>query len=293
MIENFNESHSGEFSAPRYVGVSSIKILAINPDTAKLKSLGWNIADDADEPKYVTVNEHGEKSSRIRFMVKILDLDSAPIIPMDFWVRDEPQLSAEKPGEERKCKVIDSYGRTAMVTKEELKGHKIPQWSNGPASISPDYKICHRGEDSLVQFLMKWLNMTPYEVFRDGSWVKSEKPGRLTIDNWKALCEGDIKEVAEAISIKPDNRCKVIFGVNKTDDNKTYQAFYPNFFMANGARCNLNGLYPNAQKILDKYYKNSNTSNIYEASVVHEYKEQATEVKESSQFEDDLPFLNS
>ena len=294
MIENFNESTTAvESSFPRFIGVSSVKVVAINPNNAKLRSLGWNIPDDVSEPEYTSVNDKGEKQARIRIMVQALDHPSEPIIPVDFWVRPELQLSSEKPGEERKCKVIDSYGRTAWVTKEQMKAHAIPEYSNGPANIAPDYKPCHRGEESLVLFVMKYLNMSPYEIFVNGGWQKADKPGRFTIDNWDALCNGNIKEIAEAIALKPDNRCKIIFGVKKTDDNKTFQTFYPNMFLYNGARCNIEGNYAQAQRELDRYYKNGGSNNVYDANAIHEYKEQATEVKESSQFDDDLPFFNS
>ena len=294
MIENVNASKmpsNGEFvDVKKYLGVASVNVLAVNPKNATLRKYGWNISEDADEPTYTTTFERNgkpTKAAKVRFLVQIQDFDDKPVIALDFWIRPGYYLNKD----ESKCQIIDSYGRTAWVTKEEMKGHKIPQYSNGPANLSSDYKPCHRGEDSIVAFLMKWLNMTPYDVFRDGIWTKAEKPGRLTIDNWKALCDGDVKEVAEAIAMKPDNRCKVIFGVRKTDDNKTYQAFYPNFFMANGARCNLNGIYQGAQKELDRYFKNSSGNTIYDASVIHEYKEQASQVTDSSQVEDDLPFF--
>lgn len=293
MIENFNESTEAvESSFPRFVGVSSIKVLAINPNNAKLRSLGWNVPEDASEPEYTTVNEKGEKQARIRIMAQAMDHPSEPIIPLDFWVRPELQLSAEREGEDRKCKVIDSYGRTAWVTKDQMKAHAIPEYANGPANIAPDYKPCHRGEESLVLFVMKYLNMTPYETFSNGIWQKAEKPGRFTIDNWDALCKGNIKEIAEAIAVKPDNRCKVIFGVRKTDDNKTYQTFYPNLFLYNNAKCNVNGNYAYAQKELDRFYKNSSSNNVYEANAIHEYVEKASQVEEKSQFDDDLPFFS-
>lgn len=301
MIENFNQSKnsSAEFvDVRKFVGVASINILAINPNNAKLRSYGWTIPDDADEPKYVVVNEDGKKSARIRFLVQIQDLDDKPIVPMDFWIR--PDLNLNQDG--TKCKILDSFGRTAWATKSEVQSHSIPQYANGPANISSDYKPCHVGEDTLIQFLMKWLNMTPLDILRDGVWRKAEKPGKLTIDDWNALCNGNVAELAKIISYVPENRCKVVLGLRKTDENKSYQTFLPTCFLSNGTRKDLTGAYPKAAKEIEKYLENRESTNFeFSAFSVKEYKEEATEVNDSSSSgfpnsgaavseDDDLPF---
>ena len=157
-IDNFNASKQSISSeeyveVKKYLGVASVKVLALNPDNAKLRQCGWSIADDAKEPEYV-VRENGKvTSSRLRFLVQIQDLEDKPIIALDFWMRPEPRFV----GEGTKITVIDKYGRTAYATKEEFKAHAIPQYSNGPANISNNYNVCHVGEEEVVKFLMKLL----------------------------------------------------------------------------------------------------------------------------------------
>lgn len=320
MIENVNASKmpsNGEYvDVKKYIGVASVNVLAINPNNEKLRKYGWSIAEDADEPSYVTTHtdEKGKvtKSARVRFLVQIQDLEDKPVISLDFWCRPEIMSSTEKKNDAgeitkpAKWKIIDSYGRTAWGTKDECKAHKIPVYSSGQeANISTPYKPCHPGEEELVQFLFKYLNITPLQVFdrTKGVWLPSKNPGRLTIDDWGNICDGHIKELAEYIALQPDNRVKVILGVRTTDDNKTYQTFLNTAYIGNGALPDKNtGEYNTARKTIDKFFEGRTDSPYsFSAFPVKEWKETATSVKDNSDdlfegpsvsadVEDDLPF---
>lgn len=290
MISNANESKSpstGEYvDIRKYIGVASINVLAVNPNNAKLRSYGWTIADDAQEPVYVTTASDGKKSARVRILGQIQDLDEKPVIALDFWIR--PEVFITKDG--NKAKIIDSYGRTAYGTKAEIKAKQIPQYTNSLANISPDYKLCHTGEEELVAFIMKYDNITPYQIFdrKAGKYVPNKNPGHLTIDNWDKLCNGDATEIKEYLGMQPNNRVKVILGVRTTDDNKTYQTFLPTTFIGNGAVPDrTTGEYTSARKAIDKYYENRQDSPYsFSAFPVKEWKETATEVKETPAVED-------
>ena len=311
MIDNYNASKSapsGELiDIKKFIGVASVNVLAVNPNNEKLRKYGWSIPSDAEEPRYVTTNNEGKKSARVRFLVQIHDMDEKPVIPLDFWIR--PDLVLVK--ENTKCKIIDSFGRTAYATKEEAKAHQIPQYANGPANISNDYKPCHYGEEELVAFLMKYLNVTPMSIFNrtKGEYVPTKNPGHLTIDHWDRLCNGDAREIAEYLALQPENKVKVILGVRTTDDNKTYQTFLSSNFIGNGAFVDRNtGEYTAARKAIDKYFENRGEDSPYSfsASPVREWTTSATEnVKDNSDIEslpgfedpsyttpqeDDLPF---
>ena len=237
MVDNVNASKTASTAEyvdiRKFIGVASISIEAINPNNEKLRQYGWTIPEDADEPKYVTVNNEGKKSARIRFLVKIEDLDDKPVIALDYWVR--PEVWVNKEG--TKAQIIDSYGRTAWGTKAEIKNHQIPQYKDGPASISSNYKYAHPGEEDLVKFLMKFLNVTPLTMMdrKSGQWVPTKNPGHLTIDHWDKLCSGDVSEIAEYIALKPDNKVKVCLGIRTTEDNKSYQTFLSGCYIGNGA----------------------------------------------------------
>ena len=304
MIENANNSKTaGEFvESKKYTGVASVSILAINPDNAKLRSFGWNIPTDAPEPEYAKdiVGEDGSVSrrARVRFMVQIQDLDEKPIIPLDFWIRPEATFNTSK----TKGKIIDAFGRTAWGSKEEIKAGKIPTYTSGPASISQQYALCHVGEEELVTFLMKYLNITPLQVFQNGQFVPSKNPGKLTIDNWAKLCAGDVNELISYVALQPDNKVKVIFGVQSGDDNKTFQTFMKTVYIGNGVSPDRGtGEYGRARKAIDKLKedeaKRRQTNPDYSLNVsfdakpVHEYVITPTPVQETHAYDpdDDLP----
>lgn len=293
--ESKNPSNGEYADIRKYIGVGSVNVLAINPDNARLRSYGWTIPEDAEEPKYVTTDSSGRKSARVRFLVQIQDLDEKPVVAMDFWIRPDISFTADN----SKCKLIDSFGRTAYGTKEEVKAHRIPQYANGPASIASDYKPCHVGEEEIVLFTMKYLNVTPLQIFdrKTQGWVSSKNPGRLTIDHWDRLCNGDVSELKQYFALQPDNRVKVVFGIRTTDENKTYQTFMSNVFIGNGATPDRNsGEYTTARKAIDRAIDYANEHNkdypySFSALPVKEWKETATEVKENPA--EDMPDFNS
>lgn len=307
MIENFNatknSSSENYVETKKYIGVASINVLSVNPSNNTLRMYGWQIPEDAEEPKYVTTNNEGKKSARVRFLVQIQDLSDKPVIALDFWIRPDIQFNKDQ----TKCQVIDSYGRTAYATKAEVQSHSIPQYSNGPAQIASDYKPAHVGEEALIAFIMKYLNVTPLKTFikASNSWVDSKNPGRLTIDRWNDLCNGNVNEVKEYLKLQPDNRVKVILGIRTTDDNKSFQTFLSSTFISNGARVDITtGEYSSARKAIDRWAEYHSGSS-FSATPVKEWSQSATEVVDNSsseyvpsfndpaytsEVEDDLPF---
>lgn len=300
MIENANASKnsSSEFSSDykKYIGVASVSMLAVNPNNDTLRLYGWQIPEDADEPKYVMVDGNGKKSARVRLLVQIQDLKDKPVVPLDFWIRPDIQFNKDA----TKCQIIDSFGRTAYGTKAEIQAHEIPRYSNGLASISSDYKPAHVGQEALVRFLMKFLNVTPLQMFsrKSNEWVATKNPGRLTIDYWDRLCNGNVAEIKEYLNTQKDNRVKVIFGIKETDDNKTYQNFLTSTFIANGARVDITtGEYASARKAIDKDREWADENGktypfIFSAAPVKEWEQSATDVDDNSEKED-LPAFDS
>lgn len=322
MIENNNSSKmpsSGEFlDIKKFIGVASVTVLAVNPNNAMLRKWGWDIQENAEEPKYTYMRQREdgawEKYARIRFLLRINDFEDKPVIPYDIWIRPE-FIIGKNTG---KCRVIDSFGRCAWASKDEVKSRAIPQYSSGPADISNDYKGCHPGQEKVIAFLHKYLNITPLQIWNNEKkeWVASKAPGRITIDDWNALCEGNATEIAEYLSLQPDNRVKIILGIRTTEDNKTFQTILDecdgtkkSCFIGNGATPDKQtDEYALARKRIDEYFENNpNTTSSFSALPVREYKETATEVKENTdapvisqepevqgqyfaQNEEDLPF---
>lgn len=285
MITNANATKASSeatfIDVKKFIGVGSVNVLAINPNNAKLRQYGWNIPDSQEEPKYVVTDNQGKKSARVRFLVQVQDLKDKPILAMDFWVRPEGALNSDG----SKCKIIDAYGRTAWATKSEFQAHQVPQYGNGPASISSDYKLCHVGEEELVNFMMKYLNVTPLQMLKDGNWVATKNPGTCTYE-WKPICNGDVSELWKDVCQFPDNKVKVAFGIRTNDENKSYQTFLNTKYFGNGSRPGPDGEYTAAKNAIEKFKQNRpNAPVTFSAEPIHEWSVTATEVKEA----DDMP----
>lgn len=157
MIAKGKESVEGA-GYKRYIGIAPCFVKAVNPTKAELELLLNTQLEN--EPEYIKVQDNdGEEvqTVRISFIVKPdpdkTGMDVSPIT-VSLWLRKQYRFNKDK----SKVQVIDKYGRTAWVTQEELKTHAIPQYSNGPANLDPDYRPCYVGEEDLTNFLIAYLN---------------------------------------------------------------------------------------------------------------------------------------
>ena len=212
-----------ELEIKRYVGVAPVYVLAVNPNKAKLEELYGRKLDK--EPEYVTEKD-GVKSARIDFIVKTnpercggVEL----ITKVSFFVADSFIFGKEQ----TKTKIIDKYGRTAWVTKEEMKEHAIPQYSTGPANIDKDYRQCYKGEEELTEFMKVYLEIPNVQVYDriTGKWNMVEDPSQseARLDHIADYFKGNFKELIDGISMQPNNQVKVLFGIKTTEDGKQYQ----------------------------------------------------------------------
>jgi hypothetical protein len=302
MIENYNETNSGSndiIEYKKYLGVASVNVLCVNPDNAKLKMYGWNVPDNAEEPQYIFTKERNGKpvtSTKIRILVQIQDLEDKPIIPLDFWIGPEVTQNADG----SKGKIIDNFGRTAWGTRDEIRAHQIPQYKNGEASISQDYRMCHRGEEELIRFIFKYLNITPLQVFSRSSngYENTKNPGKFAFDDWQKLCNGNVKELEGYLRLQPNNQVKVLLGIRTNEENRSYQTFMNNKFLSNGIKPDKNtGEYTAAKNAISKYFEERNNStDTYSAAPVKEWTQTATtDIKDNSGklFDDDGNFVGS
>ena len=289
MIENSNTSKSSngiEYDIKKYIGVASVNVLAINPNNATLRKYGWQIPQDAEEPEYTTtVERNGKqiKAAKVRFLVQIMDIDPHPVIALDFWVRGA--YCANK--ENNKFKVIDHFGRKAWLTKEEVNKKFVPKFESGDDMIALPYAYSKEGEEELIAFIFKYLNITPFQIWdrAKGKYVNSPNPGKLTIDDWAKLCNGDVSEIKGYMGLQPDNKVKVVLGVrDNSENNRSYQAFLNTVYIGNGASPDpSSGAYTAARKEIDRFMQyHSEGGYHFEATPVREYKETPTEVKDNS-----------
>ena len=278
----------------RFTGVGSVFVVGVNPNKSELEKLYERELDK--DPEYVTEKD-GVVSARIDFIVKT---DTAAkcnngielLTKVSMFIRKEYRFNKDK----TKVQVIDKYGRTAWVTKEQAKNHEIPVYSNGkPANIDKDYRPAYVGEEDITNFLKLFLGIPNVE-----KWVKNEETGRREVvglvdnpqdcecrlENIEDYFKGKFNEIKDAINLMPNNKIKVLFGVRTTDEGKQYQDVYTRKFLSNTVSVydklaedvqnnKDNGAYPNTEFVI---------------ADLQEYTVQATNFNNTNNNNGDMPF---
>ena len=219
----------------RYIGVAPVTIAAVNPTKEHLEEIYGTTLDKA--PEYTGVQEIEGKQvpyARVDFIVKTV-ADKCDGIDMttriSYFVRKEYRFNRDH----TKVQVIDKYGRTAWVTKEQATNHEIPMYSNGPANLDKDYRPCYHGEEDLTNFIKAYLVIPNVQRYVDGKWIMVDNPSECEarLSEVDKLFDGNFKEIQEIISYQPNNKVKVLFGVRTTDDGKQYQTAYTQMVLTN------------------------------------------------------------
>ena len=277
----------------RYTGVGSVFVVGVNPNKTELEKLYDRELDK--DPEYITEKD-GVTSARIDFIIKTDPTAKCNngielLTKFSMFIRNEYRFNKDK----TKVQVIDKYGRTAWVTKEQAKKHEIPVYKNGPANIDKDYRPAYVGEEDITNFLKLFLGISNVE-----KWVKNEATGRREVvglvdnpqdcecrlENIEDYFKGKFNEIKDAINLMPNNKVKVLFGVRTTDEGKQYQDVYTRKFLSNtvsvydklaeDVQTNKdNGAYPNTEFVV---------------ADLQEYTVQATNFNNTNNNNGDMPF---
>ena len=278
----------------RYTGVGSVFVVGVNPNKSELEKLYDRELDK--DPEYITEKD-GVISARIEFIIKTDStakcnngIELTTKLPV--FISKEYRFNKDK----TKVQVIDKYGRTAWVTKEQAKNHEIPVYGNGkPANIDKDYRPAYVGEEIVTNFLKLFLGIPNVE-----KWAKNEETGRREVvglvdnpedcecrlENIEDYFKGKFNEIKDAINLMPNNKIKVLFGVRTTDEGKQYQDVYTRKFLSNAVSVydklaedvqtnKDNGAYPNTEFVI---------------ADLQEYTVQATNFNNTNNNNGDMPF---
>lgn len=204
----------------RYIGVANAKVLAINPDAEHLKIL-TGMEDPKVQPTVFETNMPDGKKvivSKIDVWFGVQKLDGNVInLKGQFSIRKQGWMS-----QSGKIHVIDRFGRTAWVTKDQLKNHEIPVYQNGPAALDPDYRICYRGEDELTAFVKYWCHIGNPTIWDDT--LKKSLPMtdperlkncecRFDESELNQFWKGDYTPLLNILQAAANNELKVTVGV--------------------------------------------------------------------------------
>ena len=253
MAIKANASSTGAAGFKKYVGVGSFRVMGVNPTKEEMEKFYGRTLDKA--PEYLKdkqdVNDDNKpyKQLRVTFLLQADTKyeDGKPIkenavlkeplkTSVSFFIDSRYFYNRDK----TKVQVIDKYGRTAWVTIEQSKNKQIPVYSNGPARLDADYRPALRGENELTQFILNYLNVTPIDSYNSntGAWVTNPHPEDCegNLSKIKDYFKGDISELKECCSLMPNNRVKLLMGVQTDDQGNQHNNVYSRLSMRNGAR---------------------------------------------------------
>ena len=220
----------------RYIGVAPVKVLAVNPTKAEMEKIyGTDIENDPVYVGKVDINGQSYNNVRLDFIVATDEEKTGVSMTtkVAIFVREQYRYNRDM----SKVQVIDKYGRTAWVTKEQAQNHEIPVYANGqPANIDKDYRPCYVGEEDLTNFIKAYLNIPNVMKYVNGTWVlvDNHQDCEARLDNIKDYFRGDFRELKDIMALQPNNKVKVLFGVRTNDEGRQYQAVYTNMFLKNG-----------------------------------------------------------
>lgn len=225
----------------RYVGVAPVTIVGINPSIVELSEIYNSEMSKAPEYKgqFTAKGPDGKDKLidyiNIVFYVKtIKDISKVEIInSIRFMIANEYRYNKDF----TKIKVINKYGETTWLTKEDFKNKTVPQ---SQSFFSPDgMRAAYRGEETLVMFLKQYLGISnrTYLNTSSGEWenIDNLSDAEAYLDKIKSYFTGDITEIKDIIKLQPENKVKALFGVRHYNGND-YQTIYTGWFMKNGAR---------------------------------------------------------
>lgn len=278
-------------SIKRYTGVAPVYVLAVNPTKAELEQIYDTTLENT--PEYISEVEVGQEGNkhkvpqvRIDFIVQT-DPNRCNGIDMktkiSFFLNREARFNRDN----TKIQVINKYGETTWLPKENLATKTIPENLNWfePADFRPAYM----GEEDLTGFIKAYLNI-PNKSYKNRAGevveIKDKTEAEARLDNIEAYFKGDFSELREIIALQPKNKVKALFGVKVTEDNKQYQAVYTQKFLKNNIT-DYSGLDVDMQT---RKANGAYPSTEFEVCDLKEYSVEATDFTTTSTQESRAPF---
>ena len=212
---------------PKYVGISPVNIVAINPNKAELEKIFPGRTYDS-EPSYVI--EEAGKAPQIRvdvYVKTVKDYCGVEIItPHTFFVTKETRFNANKD----KMQVLNAYGESLWVTKEEFEKGALPEYKMRP-NASPyalPYKPAMVGEEDLIDFIRVFLSIPNPTYFKKDTneWFLKEGDelkgcmSSFSNEDIEAMFKGNFKSLVDTLMQQPNNKYKACFGVRTVEDDK-------------------------------------------------------------------------
>lgn len=206
-----------------YTGLSSMKVVALNPTMKELEDIGIT---PNKEPEYLGKDQDGKTMNRLEFHVEVPALSTKEnkfITRFSFFIVDAERVNLNGDKNQR----VNSRGQFTWQKDDEL-----PQWFN-----QEGLRNSYIGEEDLTMFIKNWLN------------VGSDDECQL--ENPSKLAKGDLKELTPFIKKFKENTFLGLLGVKEVKNNY-YQDVYTKCFGRDYK--NRTSAYTQFKKALDNQY---------------------------------------
>ena len=212
----------GDFTPKKiYLGKCLYRILAVNPDNAKLAELGQYVPPA--EPEYTferEVNGVMKKGINITiFMSK--DSDPSVVDRVSYAVIDDHHLS-----QSGKFLSINKYGADAWLEEANItSGVMSPEMS---WYIADGVKKALRGEKELIAFiraLYNFKNITDKSTTED----KEDYVSTFSEEELKKMIAGDVSAIRNILLDDKTTSVGFLLGARTTEEGKVYQDIYKEY----------------------------------------------------------------
>ena len=280
---------AGESSFKRYVGLGSTFVKGVQPTKKEIDDF-FGFESQA-EPEYVKDTDNG-KEVHITFLLQT-DPEANNGIELKSRAMFTLRLTPDYNRDQTKVRVLDQYGNYTWANVEDAKAGKALVGANGnPQKIDTKYRMACVGECDLVAFLKKYLCVADAFNYVNGQWVKKDNADECVfgLENIKDYFKGDFKELKEAISLQPNNKVKLLYGVRTTDEGKQYQAVCTRGELILNNSANANAV-TRLEKDLVNAKQNGAYQNIdYRVCELQEWTVEPTNLEKPADASGDLPF---
>lgn len=267
-------------SFKRYLGFAPVKVLCVNPTKAELAEIGINMNEEPNYKTQIEVDGKKVNQTRVAIYVQTTENDNKVdlISNVNFFCTDEINVNHDK----TKFQVIDNFGETTWITKEQYQTKTLPAKTKAFGDIRPAKK----GEAELTKFIKYWAGLTDRVQWDNGtqSFIPVNNPENCEIQlDWADIMSGKLTEIKSLIADAKRKeveenivyKIKVLFGIQTTSEGRRYQTIFSRDFMRN----NNNGYTNFYKKNIEDYKKMGGMSNVeYSALLIHEYVPEKTVV---------------
>ena len=234
-IKGKSKEQTQDFVKELYVGLTTVKVAAINPTRAQLNKLLAKTEEDSDEKEeFKYLDEDKDGNTRLRLSFWLYDEENDKYFVQSISLTDEMRMSKDK----KKVQIINSTCDTTWVPfKEDKDGNildeadetLIPDWflqfldkEKNPIGEKKKWKIAMRGEEELSILLKAWISM---------QWNDPET--EVMIDT-KKLFKENIKELKDLVGSEEYSKpFMILLGVktNEEDSTKKYQQIFKKAYL--------------------------------------------------------------